>query len=123
MKTRLHSSKGDNMPKDNKIIAMKKLASYIGFAKKSGKITVGCNLTVDGIRSGRKSPLVAVISSDAAVNTKSRIENCCKYYEVPLVKTDMTSDQLGDLVSSTASVSVVGITDYNLAGAILKYFN
>lgn len=112
------------MATDNKIQALRKLNSYVGFAKKSGRITVGCNLTVDGIRSGgRKTPLVAVCASDAAKNTVSRIENCCKYYEVPLVKPPVTSEELGKTVGSLAEVSVVGITDMELAKAILKFFN
>ncbi len=112
------------MATDNVIQAKRKLFSYVGFAKKSGRITVGCNLTVDGIRSGgRRSPLVAVCASDAAKNTASRIENCCKYYEVPLVKAPVTSEELGKTVGSLSSVSVVGITDMQLARAILSYFN
>ncbi len=111
------------MHKDNNVNAMRKLTSYIGFAKKSGKITVGCNLTVDGIRSGRRSPLVAVVTQDASKNTLSRIENCCKYYEVPLIKAEMTGEELGNLVSSSSTVSVVGVTDVQLASAILKYFH
>lgn len=112
------------MKKDNKQEVLKKLTAYIGFAKKSGRITIGSALTVDGIRSGgRKTPLVAVCASDASKNTKSRIENSCNYYEVPLVKAPVTCEELGNIVGKGTAVSVVGITDMNLADAILKYFN
>ena len=72
---------------------------------------------------GRKTPLVAVCASDASKNTKSRIENSCNYYEVPLVKAPITCEELGNIVGKGTAVSVVGITDMNLADAILKYFN
>lgn len=112
------------MSKDTSKEAVKKLTAYVGFAKKSGRITVGCVLTVDGIRNGgRKTPLVAVCASDASKNTKSRIENSCKYYEVPLVNAPVTCEQLGNIVGKGTSVSVVGITDMQLSNAILNYFN
>ena len=109
------------MKKDNSTEAAKKLTAYIGFAKKSGRITVGSALTVDGIRSGgRKTPLVAVCASDASKNTKSRIENSCNYYEVPLVKAPITCEELGNIVGKGTAVSVVGITDTELPLAMTK---
>ena len=112
------------MKNENRAETVKKLTAYIGFAKKSGRITVGCTLTVDGIRNGgRKMPLVALCACDASKNTKSRIENSCKYYEVPLVMVPITGSELGALIGKETNVSVIGITDMHLADAILKYFN
>lgn len=112
------------MKNETNINDIKKLTAYVGFAKKSGRITVGSSLTVDAIRSGgRKTPLVAVCASDASKNTKSRIENCCKYYEVPLVKAPVDSVTLGKMAGKDTDVAVVGISDGQLANAILKYFN
>ncbi len=112
------------MKNENNSNDIKKLTAYVGFAKKSGRITIGCNLTTDSIRSGgRRSPLVAVCASDASKNTKSRIENCCKYYEVPLVMVSVDSLTLGKMAGKDTDVAVVGISDGQLASAILKYFN
>lgn len=112
------------MKVDNSTEVVKKMTAYVGFAKKSGRITIGCTLTVDSIRAGgRKTPLVAICARDASKNTKSRITNSCKYYEVPLVEVPMTSDELGSITGKGTAVSVVGITDMQLAKAVLKYFN
>ncbi len=99
----------------------KKLASYIGFARKSGTATVGCDITVDLIRRGSpgKMPLVVLISSDAAANTVKRAKNACEYYEVECLSIPYTTEELG-MIAGKAACSVIGIANKDLAGAILN---
>ncbi len=102
----------------------KKTASYIGFAVRSRACTIGCDITVDAIRHGKakKIPLVVVIASDAADNTVKRAVNACKYYGIECVHTSMTGEQLGK-ISGKSATSVIGITNENLAKAILSVAN
>ncbi len=98
-----------------------KLSSYIGFAVRAGGATVGCDITVEMIRHGKisKVPAVVVISSDASQNTVKRAENACKYYEIPHVRVELTSQQLGK-ITGKAATSVVGVANKELAKAILS---
>ncbi len=104
-----------------KEIHKKKLASYIGFARKSGTASVGCDITVDLIRRGSvgKTPLVVLISSDAAANTVKRAKNACEYYGVEYITSPYTTEQLGD-ITGKAACSVIGIANKDLAKAILS---
>ncbi len=99
--------------------AKKKIASYIGFARKSGGASVGCDITVDLIRRGArgKTPLIVLVSSDAAANTVKRARNTCEYYGVEYMTVPHTTDELGAIVGK-ASCSVVGIANVSLAKAI-----
>ncbi len=99
----------------------KKIASYIGFARKSGTASLGCDITVDLIRRGApgKMPLVVLISSDAAANTVKRAKNACEYYGVEHITVPFTTEQLGD-ITGKAACSVIGISNRDLTKAILS---
>lgn len=104
--------------------AVKKIASYVGFAVRSRACTIGCDITVDAIRHGKMKnvPLVVLIASDASANTVKRTVNACEYYGVEHVCTPMTREQLGR-ISGKSATSVIGITNENLAKAILSVTN
>ena len=99
----------------------KKLLSLVGFAKKAGKLAVGCELTLSAVRSGRRAPKLILLSSDCSENTKKRIQNTCTYYNVPYAFIDATGDALGKIAGKETSVAVVGILDPGFAEAVKKY--
>ena len=98
----------------------KKFGGLLGIAQKAGKVVAGTALVTDGIRSGSpaKCPCVVFLASDVSDNTKKRIENCCKYYEVPMHPVRSTTAELGAFIGKSGSISAVGITDRGLADAL-----
>ena len=96
-----------------------KLLGMIGFAKKAGKIIIGCELVLGAIRSaGQKFPKIVLVSADASENTKKRVENACKFYECSLRCLPIGGAKLGEIVGKSGTVCCVGITDDGFASTI-----
>ncbi len=116
------------MPKDPKEAAKllaslrqaKKFAGLLGIAQKAGKVTAGTALVTDAIRAGspKSCPHTVFLASDASQNTQKRIENCCKYYEIPLHRTTLTTAEIGEAIGKSGAISAVGIKDAGLADAL-----
>ena len=100
----------------------KKFGGLLGIAQKAGKVVSGTTLVTDGIRSGSpsKCPLVVFLASDASQNTVKRVENCCKYYEIPCRRTVSTTAELGTYIGKSGAISAVGILDRGLADALVN---
>lgn len=112
------------MPKNEaaeQALRQRKLLSLVGFAKKAGKLTVGCELTLAAARSGKRAPKLVLVSKDCAENTKKRIRNTCTYYNVPYFFTDASSEALGKIAGKDTTVSAVGVLDTGFAEAAKKY--
>lgn len=93
-----------------------KLASYMGFAKKSGNLLMGFNTCVASM--GKKKIKLLIITTDISPNTGKKIEKEAKKHQVPYRiygKTDELSQMAG-----TGGRSIFGITDQNFADVILK---
>lgn len=95
-------------------------AGIIGIAKKAGKLTVGTELTADAVRAGRpgRCPYAVFCALDASEGTKKRIQNFCKYYEIPLYALSLGVDALGKAVGKSGAVACIGVTDEGLAAAV-----
>jgi ribosomal protein L7Ae-like RNA K-turn-binding protein len=101
----------------------KKLFGFIGIAMKAGKIISGTNLTAETIRSQnsqKKVPHLVIIASDASENSKKRIINCCVHYNVKYYETDVQSETLAHIIGKKSSISVIAVTELNLAKEIEK---
>ena len=100
----------------------KKFGGLLGIAQKAGKVVSGTTLVTDGIRSGAptKCPLVVFLASDASQNTVKRVENCCKYYEIPCRRVTSTTAELGTYIGKSGTISAVGILDRGLADALVN---
>lgn len=59
-----------------------KILSFIGLAKKAGKIYIG-EFQCENLIKSRKAKLV-IVADDASFNTKKLFTNKCKYYNVPI---------------------------------------
>lgn len=118
------------MPKDPKeaerLLAQlkqaKKFSGLLGIAQKAGKVTAGTSLVTDAIRQGspKNCPCAVFLASDASQNTQKRIENCCKYYKIPLYRTTLTTDSMGEAIGKSGAISAVGIKDAGLADALVN---
>ena len=80
------------------------------------------SLVTDAIRQGspKNCPCAVFLASDASQNTQKRIENCCKYYKIPLYRTTLTTDSMGEAIGKSGAISAVGIKDAGLADALVN---
>ena len=103
------------------MMARSKTVSYIGFATKAGRITIGTEITLETVRKGKSKKVFLVLcASDASNNTKKRVTDCGAYYKVPVRELGETISDLSKITGKVRAVAVIGITDEGFANAILK---
>lgn len=93
-----------------------KLASYMGFAKKSGNLVMGFNTCV--FLMAKKKVKLLIIAADIAENSGKKIEKEANKHQVPY-RIYGTTDELSEM-AGTGGRSIFGITDQNFADVILK---
>ena len=98
--------------------AEKKAASYLGLAQKAGKLKSGEFLTEKAVKDG--SAKLVIISKDASDNTGGKIEDACKYRNIPFMRL-FEKEDLGHIIGKEMRV-VLAVTDEGFAKAILKFF-
>lgn len=93
-----------------------KLASYMGFARKSRNLLMGFNTCV--LAMGRNKIKLLIIAEDISENTGKKIEKEAKKHQVTY-RVYGTTDELSEM-AGTGGRSIFGITDDNFANVILK---
>lgn len=88
-----------------------KTASYLGFARRAGKLTLG----VQAAATVKKGVFLLVADVTAAKNSLKEIEKLQKRFGCPLVFTE----DLGGMTGK-ASCKLAALRDEHLAAAILK---
>lgn len=88
-----------------------KTASYLGFARRCGKLTTGVN----GVGTLKKGVFLLVADCSVAKNSKKEIEKLQKRFSCPLVYVD----SLGEMVGKDVCM-LVAVRDEGLANAIVK---
>lgn len=93
-----------------------KLKGMLGLAYKAHALTVGTELSVEKARNGRC--LLMLMATDAAQNSRKKIENCCEYNHIPLCETELTKEELARCIGHKSEVSVVSLTNQNFVNTI-----
>ena len=94
---------------------MQRIKTYIGFAIKSGAVIKG----LDDILRSRKKIALILASDVVKDNSMEKIQNYTKVKQIPLQQVNQSVlDEL-----NLTGVKIMGITDPNLANAIIKEFN
>ena len=96
---------------------MNKLSSYIGLAKKAGKVTSGVPLIIEALRSKSK-PALVVASATASDNSLKKISDKCNFYGVTLIKVSLSPEELASAVGGMGSVAAVAVNDGGLADLV-----
>lgn len=94
----------------------KKIESYLGLARRAGKIVSGYQTCVHTISKGNIK--LIIVASDAAENTKDKFENLCSRYDVGF-EVYGTIDKLSEMTGFTGR-GIYGITDRNFAEVMIK---
>ncbi len=89
----------------------------VGLARKAGKVTSGTEMVCGEIR--KKKVFLVLYASDVSENTKKRITDCCRFYEVPCHICSADKTILGSAIGKDFA-ACVGITDENLSKLISR---
>jgi hypothetical protein len=98
---------------------MDKVLSYLGLAKKSGKLVTGEFLTENSIYA-KKAKLV-IVAEDASDNTKKKFTDRCNHHKVTL-RFYKTKEELGNATGSALKASLA-VLDEGFSKAILNILN
>lgn len=102
--------------------AEEKLLSTLGLCARARKLITGTPMICDALRSGGKTPVLAVVeATDTSENTHGKLVSKCTYYHVPLYRITADTVRLAHAVGKTGAVAAVGITDGNLFKALARY--
>ena len=94
-------------------MSTEKFLSMLGLSRRAGKVVIGTPL-VTGLLPGGKVKIV-FYTSDASENTKKRITDKCKFYNVNCVMLNIPSDRIGKMVGMSTPVCVIGVADDNFS--------
>ncbi|WP_027408726.1 YlxQ family RNA-binding protein [Anoxybacteroides tepidamans] len=97
----------------------KQWASLLGLANRARKIVSGEELVIKEIRSGRAK--LVILSEDASINTRKKIQDKCTSYEVPL-RQAADRYMLGQAIGKDARV-VVAVIDEGFANKLMTMFD
>lgn len=92
-------------------MAENKLASYLGLARRAGKLTLGVN----AVAACKGDVFVLVADEAASDNTKKQIEKLKRRFSCPVVWTERLESLTGK-----AECKLTAVRERNLADAILR---
>ena len=93
-----------------------KLASYLGLARRAGKVLSGYRTCANSIaRGGIK---LVILAEDTSQNTKDKFQSLCERHGIPF-RIYSTTDELSAMAGMTGR-GIFGITDGNFAEAMIK---
>ena len=91
---------------------IKRFKFALSLSRKAGKALCGTPLVCDAIRTGGLE--FVIISKTASENSRKRVANCASHYNVKILYTELTPEELGASVGKS-SLACIGVTDKNLA--------
>ncbi len=92
--------------------------SYIGIAKKAGKLISGAPAVTDALRRGGKNAVFAAAGISQA--TEKRLCDKCSFYGARLIRLSCDGGELAKRIGKTGFVAAVMITDEGLSRAAEK---
>lgn len=94
----------------------RKIASYLGFAMKAGKVMSGVNTCTFGMSKGKIN--LIILAEDISENSSKKIMKEIRRGQVPYI-THGTVEELSHTIGQSGR-SVIGICDKGFAEVILK---
>lgn len=98
----------------------------LGLAARAGRVIAGIPLICTALQKGKKekTPVLVLLAADASQNTQKRVTDRTAYYGVPLVRLSLDCATLAQRVGKRdGAVAAVGITEPNLAQAIIELYH
>lgn len=98
-----------------------RLTGMLGLCARARKLAIGTDIATDAVRVGKAGLLM--VAFDASNNTKKKVFNCAKYYEVPCYEIPVTIADLGHCVGKAGNTAAVAVLDRNMIKGIQKILN
>lgn len=96
-----------------------KIEQFLGLAQRAGKLITGEELVVKAVRS--KQVHLVILSGDASDNTKKKLTDKCRSYDIPL-RLFADRYRLGHYIGKEQRV-VIGVKDHGFARELLKHMD
>lgn len=104
-------------------IRRQKLLSTLGLCARAGKLVYGIPMICEGMRrGGRGTPIGVFEAGDTSANSHKRIDDKCRYYQIPLIRLPYGGAELAAAVGKNAVLGAVGVTDKAFFEALVKKF-
>lgn len=91
-----------------------KILSFIGLARKAGKVAIGEAMCEKSIRNG--NACILIVADDASMNTKKKFINACTYRSIPY-RFFSSKESVGKAIGK-GTIAVICIIDSGFAGKI-----
>lgn len=98
--------------------ARKRFLSTMGLAARAGKLVCGTQNVCDALKFGVAQ--VVFEASGNSENTRKRLDDRCRYYNVDLIPADADADTLGAALGKRGPISAVAVTDVSLGMAVRR---
>lgn len=94
----------------------RKLLSFLGIARKAGKLCLGQDVAAESIRSGNAALLV--LSNDISGKSGAKIRRFAEEFAIPILQIPAGMDQLEQMLGKRAGI--LAVTDAGFAKRILE---
>lgn len=101
--------------------AKRKITSYLGFARRAGRVEIGVEQSTSASRRHGERCTV-ILASDASERTKKQVRDKCAATGAPLIDGVLSSDEIALTVGKRMNVSAAAITDKELASAAIEAY-
>ncbi len=97
-----------------------KIVNAFGLAMRAGKCTVGADMCVEQIRSGKAKLVVA--ACDLSQNTIKKLNDSCSYHSVELLILSLDKAELGKRLGKQTGVACAAILDDGFVNICRKIY-
>ena len=86
----------------------------LGLARRAGKTVPGTEMICTQMRE-KKKPVLVLLSCKASVATQDRLHRKCAYYRVPLIRIEVSTEELAHRMGYSGETAAVAVTDEGFA--------
>lgn len=103
------------MPQQNK----ERFLRFLGLCRRAGKTVHGTPMICEALRA-RKKPLLVIIAADVSDTTYKKLAFKCEYYQVPVQRTEASTEELAHAVGKTGVLAAVAVMDESFAKELIR---
>ncbi|MBE6584923.1 MAG: hypothetical protein E7645_00170 [Ruminococcaceae bacterium] len=98
------------------------LLSTLGLCRRAGGLISGTPMVCNAMRE-KKGVLAVIEAADTSENTHEKLSSKCAFYQVPLYRISVSTQDLARAIGKSGAVAAVGIIHEGLMTAIQKHLS